>query len=156
MSGYPATSTVRSGQICNSHASMSPPTSDPPALWNPSAAVWWSVFFGPAFGAFLHARNADAMGRVNEAQANRAWFYFWIVYLGTILTPIHIPTGTTGGLLLVWYLFLGRNQVAYVKKKWGDGYRRKPWMTPLFIASCCLLGAIVLIAVAKELVIGLR
>lgn len=75
--------------------------------------------FSPAFGAFLHARNADAMGRVKEAKANRVWFYLWMVYFGVTLTPIPIPRGTAIGLLLVWYLSLGQNQVAYVKKKWG-------------------------------------
>jgi hypothetical protein len=96
------------------------------------------------------------MGRVSEAKANRMFFYFWIAYLGVTLTPIPIPRGTAGVLLLVWYLSLGRNQVAYVKEKWGDGYERKPWTTPLLIASCCLLGTIVLIVVANELAIHLR
>jgi hypothetical protein len=47
-----------------------PPTGPPPALWNPKAAAYWSLLFSPAFGAFVHARNADAMGRVDEAKAN--------------------------------------------------------------------------------------
>jgi hypothetical protein len=38
----------------------------------------------------------------------------------------------------------------------GDRYERKPWTTPLLIASCCLLGAIVVLVVAKELAISLR
>src|ERR1700684_1195736 len=100
MSENPATTlTVRSGQDYNPHASTSLPTSDPPALWNPSAAAWWSGLFSPAFGAFVHARNADAMGRVSEAKANRVFFYLWIVYFGVTLTPIPIPTGTATGLL---------------------------------------------------------
>jgi hypothetical protein len=156
MSENPATLTVRSGQGYNPPASTSPPTSDPPALWNPNAAAWLSLFFSPAFGAFLHARNADAMGRVNEAEANRLFFYLWIVYMGITLTPIPIPTGTATALLLLWYLILGRHQVAYVKEKWGDGYARKPWKTPLLIASSCLLGVIALVVAAKELAISLR
>ena len=156
MSENPATLTVRGRQGYSRYISTSPPTSDPPALWNPSAAVWWSGLFSPAFGAFLHARNADAMGRVNEAKANRVFLYLWIVYFGVTLTPIPIPRGTAIGLLLVWYLSLGMNQVAYVKKTWGDRYERKPWTTPLLIASCCLLGAIVVLVIAKELAISLR
>jgi hypothetical protein len=96
------------------------------------------------------------MGRGNEAKANRVWFYLWIVYLGVTLTPIPIPRGSAIGLLLVWYLSLGKNQVAYVKEKWGDGYERKPWTIPLLIASCCLLGTIAVLAVAKELAISVR
>jgi hypothetical protein len=156
MSENPATLTVRSRQEYNSHASTSPPTSDPPGLWNPNAAVLLSVLFSPAFGAFLHARNADALGRVNEAEANRMFFYLWIVYFGVTLTPIPIPHGIAIGLLLVWYLILGRNQVAYVKEKWGDGYKRKPWATPLLVGSCCLLCGIVVFVVAKELAISSR
>jgi hypothetical protein len=94
-------------------------------------------------------------GALGEAKANRVWFYVWDCLYG-VLTPIHIPHGIAGGLLLVWYFSLGKNQVAYVKEKWGNGYERKPWTTPLLIASCCLLSAIVVFVVAKELAIGLR
>jgi hypothetical protein len=156
MSENPATLTAGSGQEYNPHESTSPQTSDSPALWNPSAAAWWSGLFSPAFGAFLHARNADAMGRVKEAKANRVWFYLWIVYLGVALTPIPIPTGTSIALLLVWYFNLGRDQVVYVKGKWGNGYQRKSWTTPLLIASSCLLGAIAVIVAANELATSLR
>jgi hypothetical protein len=96
------------------------------------------------------------MGRVNEAETNRLFFYLWFVYLGLTFTPIPIPRGTAFGLLLVWYLILGRSQVAYVKQKWGDGYKRKPWTTPLLIASCCLLSIIIVVIVVAELAIGLR
>src|SRR4029077_2200123 len=126
------------------------------ALWNPSAAAWWSLLFSSAFGAFLHAQNADVLGRTGEAKANRVWFYLWIAYFGVTLTPIPIPRGVAGGLLLEWYFGLGTNQVAYVKEKWRDRYERKPWKTPLLIAFCCLLGAIIVITVAKVLETGLR
>jgi hypothetical protein len=96
------------------------------------------------------------MGRVKEAKANRVWFYVWIAYFGVTLMPIPIPHGTAIGLLLMWYLSVGIDQVAYVKKTWRDGYERKPWKTPLLIAFCCLLGAFVVLAAAKELAISLR
>ena len=156
MSENLATSAVRVRQGYSRYVPTSPPPPHPPSLWNPSAAAWWSGLFSPAFGAFLHARNADAMGRVNEAKANRIFFYLWIVYFAVTLTPIPIPRGTAVGLLLVWYLSLGREQVAYVKGRWGDDYERKPWTTPLLIAPFCLLGAVVVIVVAKELAIGMR
>jgi hypothetical protein len=66
----------------------SAPTSRPPALWNPNAAAGWSLLFSPAFGAFLHARNADAMGRPTEAKANKVWFCIIISYFGFTLMPI--------------------------------------------------------------------
>jgi len=132
------------------------PTGQPPALWNPKAAAYWSLLFSPAFGAFLHARNADAMGRVDEAKANRVWFYVWFAYIAVTLTPIHLPHGIAGGLLLVWYFSLGKNQVAYVKETWRDGYERRPWKTPLLTAFCCLIGATVLFAGAEALANSLR
>jgi hypothetical protein len=68
-----------------------PPIGPPPALWNPKAAAYWSLLLSPAFGAFLHARNADAMGRMDEAKANRRWFYVLIAYLGLAFVTIFIP-----------------------------------------------------------------
>ncbi|MGB7331460.1 MAG: hypothetical protein WBD25_08740, partial [Terriglobales bacterium] len=67
------------------------PTGRPPALWNPKAAAFWSLLFSPAFGAFLHARNADAMRRADEANANRMWFYVSLAYLGLVFATIFIP-----------------------------------------------------------------
>jgi hypothetical protein len=137
-----------------------PPTGRPPALWNPKAAAYWSLLFSPAFGAFLHARNADAMGRVDEAKANRRWFYVLIAYLGftfvSIFVFIPIPQGllelVPTGLLFGWYLSLGKKQVAYFKEAWQDGYKRKPWKEPLLIASGCLIATFIVFSVAEDLV----
>lgn len=138
------------------------PTGPPPALWNPKAAAYWSLLFSPAFGAFVHARNADAMGRVDEAKANRRWFYVLIAYLGftfvTIFIFIPIPQGllelVPTGLLFGWYLSLGKKQVTYVKETWRDGYARKPWKEPLLIAFGFLIGTTIVFAVAEDLMFG--
>lgn len=134
------------------------PTSPPPALWNPTAAACWSLLFSPAFGAFLHARNADAMGRADEARANRAWFYVSVVYLGlTVVTMFvsFIPEGLFNlagiGLLLGWFFSLGARQIAYVKETWRNGYERKSWNKPMLVASCCLIG-IIAITMSGQLV----
>jgi hypothetical protein len=66
-------------------------TDSPPALWNPNAAACWSLVFSPAFGAFLHARNAQSLGRTDEAKANRTWFYASFGYFGFVLISIFIP-----------------------------------------------------------------
>jgi hypothetical protein len=139
-----------------------PPTGPPPALWNPKAAAYWSLLFSPAFGAFVHARNADAMGRVDEAKANRRWFYVLIAYLGftfvTIFIFIPIPQGllelVPTGLLFGWYLSLGKKQVTYVKETWQAGYKRKPWKEPLVVASGCLIVIFIVFSVAEDLVRG--
>jgi hypothetical protein len=59
-----------------------PPTADvadigrgqtAPALWNPNAAASWSVLFSPAFGAFLHMKNWQALGEPAKASAAKIW-----------------------------------------------------------------------------------
>jgi hypothetical protein len=141
-----------------------PPISQPPALWNPNVAACWSLLFSPAFGAFIHARNAEALGRVDEAKANRVWFYVSIAYFGVVLVTTFIPVIPEGlfrlaglALLLGWYFSLGKKQIAYVKETWRDGYQRKPWKKPLLIAFGCLIGAFALLFVlglVEELFFG--
>lgn len=138
----------------------SPPTGRPPALWNPKAAALWSLLFTPAFGAFLHAQNADAMRRVHEAKANRIWVYVSVAYVGLAFASIFIPipeglVGLTSiGLLLGWYLSLAKKQVMYVKVTWPDGYERKPWKKSLLIAFGCLIGTLTVFAVAEDIVLS--
>ncbi len=137
------------------------PHSQPPALWNPNAAAAWSLLFSPAFGAFLHARNADAMGRHGEAKGNRIWFYVTIAYFGFSL--VHIPAIpeilfklAPIGLLLGWYFGLGKKQTRYVKQTFQDGYKRKPWTRPLITASCCLIGTVIVLTLVEKLLLRLR
>jgi hypothetical protein len=137
-----------------------PPTSKPPALWNPSAAAGWSLLFSAAFGAFLHARNADAMGRAGEAKANRVWFYVTIAYCGLSLMPIPLPGVLFKlapiGLLLGWYFSLAAKQIRYVKETWQNRYVRRPWEKPLIIAFSCLIGGFIVFVLARKLVPGLQ
>ena len=124
-----------------------PPAGSPPSLWNPNAAACWSLLFSPAFGAFLHARNADSLGRAEEAKVNRAWFYISVAYFAFTLVSIFIPAIPDGifriaglALLLGWYFSLGRKQIKFVKATWQDRYQRKPWKKPLLVAFSCLIG----------------
>jgi hypothetical protein len=140
------------------------PTTQPPALWNPNAAACWSLLFSPAFGAYLHARNAEVLGRGDEAKANRVWFYVSIAYLVFALVTTFIPAIPEGlfrlaaiALLVGWYFSLGKKQILYVKETWRDGYVRKPWKKPLLIAFGYLIGAFVvlfILAVVEEFVFG--
>lgn len=54
-----------------------PPSSNDTAcaIWNPSAAATWSLVFTPAFGAFIHMRNWQAVGQPQLAASARRWFY---------------------------------------------------------------------------------
>jgi hypothetical protein len=123
------------------------PTDAPPALWSPNAAACWSLLFSPAFGAFLHARNADSLGRSDEAKANRVWFYIYVAFLVfatfTVFFPV-IPDmifDVAGlGLLLGWYFSLGKKQINYVNETWQGRYQRKSLNKPLLIALGCMIG----------------
>jgi hypothetical protein len=147
-------------QVRKARTATPAPNSRPPALWNPSAGACWSLLFTPAFGAFLHAWNANAMGRHSEAEANKVWFYVIIVYFGFTLMPIRfIPelffTLAPIGLLWGWYFCLGKDQIKYVNETWGYSYERKPWTKPLITALCCL-GTFIVLTVAAKLLLGLR
>ena len=143
-----------------------PSTNAPPALWNPNAAACWSLVFSPAFGAFLHKRNARNLGRTDEAKANRVWFYASLAYLGLVLISIFIPaipnvvfSGAALGVLLGWYFSLGKKQIQYVKSQLHNGYTRKPWSKPLLVAFGCFVGFMVLVtilSVAAATVFGIK
>jgi len=122
------------------------PIDKPPAIWNPNAAACWCLLFTPAFGAFLHAQNADTLGRAEEAKANRIWFKISIAFLICILVSVLIPGIPDGifrfaglGLLFGWYFSVGKKQIIFVKSTWQDRYERKSWKQPLLIAFGCLV-----------------
>jgi hypothetical protein len=141
-------------------------TDSPPALWNPNAAACWSLVFSPAFGAFLHARNAQSLGRTDEAKANRTWFYASFGYFGFVLISTFIPAIPNAvfsvaalGILFGWYFSLGKKQIEYVKSHWQDRYTRKPWGKPLLVAVGCLLGFVALttiVAMAAAAIFGIQ
>ena len=136
----------------------------PPALWNPNAAACWSLVFSPAFGAFLHARNAEALGRTDEAKANRIVFYITLAFFGIILISLFVPTIPEGlwriaglGLLLGWYYGVGKKQADYVKVNLQNNYQRKPWTKPLLIGVAGLaayFGMAVILIIVESLLLG--
>jgi hypothetical protein len=144
--------------------STPPPSDSAPQLWNPNAAACWSLIFSPAFGAFLHARNAESLGRTEEAKANRVWFYASLAYFGIVLVSIFIPAipdavfrGAAIGILLGWYFSLGKKQIQYVKETFQDGYQRKPWTKPLLIAFGGMVGFLIvlfILAIAADFFSG--
>jgi hypothetical protein len=145
------------------------PTSEhpsPPAIWNPNAAANWSLLFTPAFGAFIHARNAESLGRSDEAKANRKWFYGNLVFLGIILLSTLTPSLGDAPfrmvslvILLVWYFALAKKQAKYVKDTFGSNYQKKTWGKPLLIAFACFVGFMLLaiaLAFVAELINGTK
>ena len=120
---------------------------DSVSLWNPNAAANWSLLFTPAFGAYIHARNAEALGRADEAKANKVWFYISLGYLGFVLMSNWIPAIPEGpfrlaalAILLGWYFSLGKKQVKYVNETYPNSYSRKSWTKPLLVGFGCWIG----------------
>jgi len=128
-----------------------------PALWNPNAAALWSLALSPAFGAFLHMKNWEAIGDAQKASASRMWVmvtlgaYFLIAMSGVFLpdtkTSDQITRAIGIALLLTWYFSGARPQVQYVKEKFGDGYPRKGWGKALGLGVLAWLGFVVAIFV---------
>jgi hypothetical protein len=141
-------------------------TETPPALWNPNAAAGWSLLFSPAFGSYLHAKNAESLGRADEAKANWLCFYVSLAYLAFVLVSVFIPqipeiayrVGALG-ILVGWYVSTGKVQAHYVKEVFGTSYTHKGWTAPLLVAFGCMIGFVALaiaIEIAAELFQGIE
>jgi hypothetical protein len=55
-----------------------------PNLWNPGAAANWSLLFSPAFGAFLHMKNWEALGEPAKAAAAKKWVVLTLIVLALL------------------------------------------------------------------------
>jgi hypothetical protein len=131
---------------------------DAPAcgLWNPSAAATWSLVFTPAFGAFIHMLNWQALGQPAQAAAARRWFYasLALLMLQIWTRALNARFGTEPLLLhpasvlflLVWYFGAARPQARLVRARYGAGYRRRRWDSVLM--GAVMAGAAYAIAAA--------
>lgn len=138
----------------------------PPALWNPNAAACWSLLFTPAFGALLHAWNADAMGRAEEARRNRAWLRATLVFFAAVLALPFFPglpdryfRWANYSLIVGWYLLSARVQAGHVRSAYPGGYVHKPWGKALLGGLGALLVFLTLsalAAMAAEKALGAR
>jgi hypothetical protein len=111
-----------------------------PRLWNPTAAVLWSVFFTPAFGALLHSANWRALGKPDRASINVLWVAATLVFLVIRVVAIAMTGSKTVvsvmrlvsiGLLVGWYSTQGKPQETYVSERYGDSYTRRSWVMPI-------------------------
>jgi uncharacterized membrane protein YfcA len=128
-----------------------------PALWNPGAAASWSLLFSPAFGAFLHMKNWEALGEPDKAAAARKWAVIYIVtIIGLSVAGAFLPSNKAipgivrlcGFVLLVsWYFASGKPQLEFVKERYGKDYPRKGWAQPLLIAVGAIIGFILVVGV---------
>lgn len=114
---------------------------DAPPLWNPNAAASWSLIFSPAFGAYLHMKNWQALGNVENAASSKKWIY---IYAGFVLllalvvgfapdSKIFDGLSRAAGfaLLISWYYAIGKTQITYVKAEFGSTYPKKGWLVPI-------------------------
>jgi len=132
-----------------------------PPLWNPNAAANWSLLFSPAFGAFLHMKNWEALGEPQKAAVAKVWFgvvigiLLAIPFLVILIPSLHGLRGSTNYwgilLLLSWYLTSGRAQAQYVKERFGKSYPRKGWGMPLFIALAAVIGYFIVLGLLGAL-----
>jgi FtsH-binding integral membrane protein len=132
------------------------------ALWNPRAAINWSIPFSPAFGSYLQMLNWESLGQQERAAESRAWFYTSIAMLGTyIVASSFFPTSESidiaGKVLMVaflaaWYFLSGRTQMKYVEDELGSDYPRRPWGRPITYALVAVVGLNVLFFVTAILI----
>lgn len=121
-----------------------------PALWNPWAAVLWSILLSPAFGSYLHMKNWLALGEAEKAKTQRNWFVGVIAaLLAIMISAIFFPESTlldllsrAGGLalLLSWYYSSGKSQRTVVESRFGSDYPRKGWLKPILAAVAVFVG----------------
>lgn len=129
-----------------------------PAMWNPNAAASWSLLFSPVFGGYLQMRNWQELGEPEKAK--QSWY--WVLGSGIVIVAVIAATlvlpdthwfqtaSNRSGLilLLAWYFAHGKQQVAYVKERYGKDYPRKGWGLPLGIAIMAIIGLMVVAIVA--------
>jgi hypothetical protein len=140
---------------------------DSPPLWNPGAATAWSLLFSPIFGALVQMKNWQALGDTERAATSRTWVVISIAFLaGVSLLGVFVPESKTtdalsrvSGLvfLLTWYFVNGKQQVTYVKQRFGKDYPRRGWGKPIGYALLAVLGffvTIFVVAFVGELMFG--
>ena len=113
----------------------SPDAPTGPELWNPVAAVNWSLLFTPVFGGVLLMQNWETLGNSAEVQKSRMWLGGCAGLLGLMVFQI-VPTWLSLIMLVVWYFASANKQIKHVKSL--PSYRRKSWKIPLSIAGGAL------------------
>lgn len=137
---------LRSRSIGKASLHSSAPSSDV-TLWNPNAAVNWSILLGAPLGSFLHARNWGAMGEHGKERRSLIWFWTTATLTAAaIILPVdeRVYGGVWLWSLILWYFISARAQAKHVRQRYGSSYRRKSFIRPLLIALACYVCAIVL------------
>ena len=131
-----------------------PAEEQPLVLWNPLAAVLWSLLLSPAFGAWLHMRNWERLGQPQQAAQARDWCVAIVavnlVNLGLVAFgaasghAISIPPTVNLAFLAVWFILAALPQLRYVAELHGKGYQRRPWLPPVLVGLVAMAAVLVL------------
>jgi hypothetical protein len=121
-----------------------------PALWNPNAAANWSLLFSPVFGALVQMKNWQALDEPERASTSRAWAIGALVLV--LLSAAYSFTSTGADItrpsglliLIVWYFANGKQQSKYVSERFGKGYPRRGWGTPILVGILGFAGLVFL------------
>lgn len=117
-----------------------------PKLWNPLATAIWSFLLCAGLGSWLQAANWRELGRPEKARRCMAWFYGFIFSAITyvFILPYFIRTPAlldyTWGFLItiIWYFFIGKEQIEHVRES-RLSYERKSWLKP--VLTFCVIFA---------------
>jgi hypothetical protein len=120
-------------------------------LWNPTAAILWSVLLTPVFGTYLLFRNWGALGQVERERVSKVWLGVSLVSIpaSTLLDLLDLARGDGSYFaeffqlfyFLVWYFSFARHQRAYFLESIGNTYERKPWLA-VVMAGVALVAAL--------------
>jgi hypothetical protein len=147
-------------------AEVSDRVNDPaaPALWNPGAAANWSLLFSPAFGAFLHMKNWQALGVPGKATTAKIWIglTLCVLALSPLASALMPANNSINGvsrlvgiiLLFGWYLSSGHSQMGYVKSRFGKDYPRRGWGKPVLFGVFGLAGYFVYAYIVAVTIMG--
>jgi len=131
-------------------------------LWNPRAATYWGLLLSPAFSAYIHMRNWEALGQDDKVRETRAWFYLMLGYVVScgILSAVSeaggmaltAPSSIALVLMVAWHRWGGRQQERYVAALTRGAYTRRPWGKAVAAALGTFAAAIILVAVVNVVV----
>ena len=114
------------------HSSDNPQTDEPPALYNPESVAIVAYFLTTVVGSWLILKNWRTLGVPQKIKSGKSWLYISLS-VNSIALIVFFQGGDgliVGGALrlldlLVWYFVWPKQQVQYIKERWGDAYPRK-------------------------------
>ena len=121
-----------------------------PEMWNPQAAINWSILLTPVFGAWIQAQNWQQLGNEREKKKSYLWMVFSIICVLIIpFISIPKPFSNIGSLvfLLIWYLLNGKEQLEFFKNN-NLKYEKKSWLKPVSIG---LAGVVIIFVITVQL-----